>query len=57
MTSNFSSHYLNSFEIEERIEAKLPVHLHQKYRLIRTTKREDIKEEDRHKQTRKRIEH
>ena len=53
MSSKFSSTYLNRFEIE----AKLPSHLRQKYQLIRTTKKEDIEDNDRHKPTRKRVEH
>lgn len=52
-----SQQYLNTFEIEERIEQRLPTELIQQYRAIRQTKAENIQPEERLEQTQKRIEH
>ncbi|GAA5797926.1 hypothetical protein HPULCUR_003323 [Helicostylum pulchrum] len=53
----YSNQYLNRFEIEERIQEKLPLHLQEKYKKIRATSRAEIQETERLKQTAKRIEH
>lgn len=52
-----SNQYLNRFEIEERIKAKLPLHLQEKYKKLRAKSRANVKESERLKQTAKRIEH
>jgi hypothetical protein len=52
-----SNQYLNRFEIEERINEKLPLTLQEKYKKIRTTSSTEVKDIERLRQTAKRIEH